>query len=398
MVSSNSRLALCSLSLCCVAMLNICAAQTDAVLCRGGSGKFEADFRHQVKVRVNAAKSGGLATRMCEATLTSEGQDVAVASGVWEADLDVFGADIGLGTPVATFQIKKAEEDCCTEYVIYSLQKPPQLLRTLIGGASIRASDIDLDGRIEVWTDDSAAMSGLENLSASELSSPPLVALRFEHNQLLDAGPDFQPYFDQRIATLKKQLDPGDLKDFKNSDGRLLPGAGLPLEVRYRLRKAKIGVLEIAWAYLNSGREHDAWNVLTEMWPEADVERIRTAIVKARERGVHAQADGVAKTTRKKTRATIYDVTRSEGDESEVTSPRPILLWRPPPAEGQILGKTEASVDLIIDSAGKVRAARTATSTDTDLIDAAMGWKFIPAQRGGHAVASKTRMAVSLRR
>lgn len=398
MLSPYPRLSLCFLALWLLSGLNPCTAQTDDVLCRAGSGKFEADFHREIRIHVGAAKSGGLATRTCEATLSSGGQDVTVASGVWEVDLDAFGADLGMGVPVAAFQIKKSEQECCTEYLIYSLQKPPRLLRTLFGGTSIHASDIDLDTRVEIWTDDAAAVDGLDNIAASELNFPPPVAFRFERNQLLDAGPDFQPYFDQRIAKLKTQIDPRDLRDFKNSDGKLAPGGAFPPEVRYRLRKVKIGVLEIVLAYLNSGREHDAWAAIADMWPGMDIERIRQAIVKAREHGIHAQAEGVAATARKKKRATIYDVTMSQGDESEVTSPRPILLWRPPAPSGQIMEKAEISIDLIIDSVGKVRFASGSNSTDADLIGAAMGWKFIPAQRGGHAVASRTRLAVSLRR
>jgi len=381
---------------CFFAALSFCAAQSDYVLCRAGNGRFDADFHGEVRVHVGATKNGGLATRSCEATLNSAGQEVTVASDAWEVDLDVFGSDLGLGMPVAAFQVRKSEAECCTRYLIYSLQNPPRLLRTLIGGISIQASDIDLDTRVEVWTDDAAAVDGFDGLSPSELSSPPPVVLRFEQGKLLDVGAEFQPHFDQLITKVKGEIDPRDLKNFRNSDGKLTPGIALPPELGYRLRKVKIGIVEIVWAYLNSGREHEAWAALADMWPGADLERVRAAIVKAHERGVHGQADGVATPAHTKKRATIYDVTMSEGDEAQVTSPKPILLWRPPPASGG-LEKAEISVELIIDSAGKVRFASGANS-DAELLDAAMGWKFIPARRSGHAVASRTRLAVSPRR
>jgi hypothetical protein len=390
----------CLSSLCCLSLyaaVSLCAAQADDVLCRGGNGKFDADFQGEVRVHVGATKNGGLATRSCAATLNSGGQDVTVASDAWEVDLDVFGSDLGLGVPVAGFQVKKSEAECCTTYLIYSLQKPPQLLRTLTGGTSIQASDMDLDTEVEVWTDDAAAVDGFDGLSPSELSFPPPVVLRFEQGKLLDVGAEFQPHFDQLITNVKSEIDPHDLKNFKNSDGKLTPGTALPPELGYRLRKVKIGIVEIVWAYLNSGREHEAWAALADMWPGADLERARLAIAKARERGVHAQSDGLAAPARKKKHATIYDVTMSAGDESQVTPPQPILLRRPPPVSG-VVEKAEISVDLIIDSAGKVRFASSTDSADSDLLDAAMGWKFIPARRGGHAVASRTRLAVSLRR
>jgi hypothetical protein len=256
---------------------------------------------------------------------------------------------------------------------------------------------MDLDTEVEVWRDDSAAVNGLDGLSPSELSFAPPVVLRFEQGKLLDVGAEFQPHFDQLIAKVKGEIDPRDLKNFKNGDGKLTPGPALTPELGSRLRKVKIGIVEIVWAYLNSGREHEAWAALADMWPGADLERARVAITKARERGVHAQADGVAAPAHTKKHAAIYDVTMSGGDQSEVTSPQPILLQRPPPVSG-VVEKAEISVDLIIDSAGKVRFASSTDSADADLLDAAKRWKFIPARRGGHAVASRTRLAVSLRR
>jgi len=384
--------------------VSLCAAQTDDVVCRGGSGNFAADFQGGVKVHVGAAKSGGLATRACEATINWGEDKVVVASGASEVDLDAFGVDLGMGTPVAAFQVRKSDSECCTTYLIYSLQKPPRLLRALTGGSSFKASDIDLDTRVELWTNDATAVDGFENLTVTELDFPPTVVLRFEHDRLLDVGSEFQPYFDHLIAKLREQLDPRSMKDFKDSDGKLLPSAASSAEAMHRLRRAKIAVLEIVWAYLYSGRERDAWSTLADMWPGSDLERIRGAIGKAHDRGILAQVDGVASAapTRRKKRATIFDVTAAEGGRSEVAPPQPILLRRPPPlALDQGLNNAEILLDIVVDSAGKVRSAEpagSAKSIDPDLIEAAMGWKFIPASSGGRAVASRTRLAVSARR
>jgi hypothetical protein len=35
----------------------------------------------------------------------------------------------------------------------------------------------------------------------------------------------------------------------------------------HRRRVTKIKVLEIVWAYMDSGREVQAWEALAEMWP-----------------------------------------------------------------------------------------------------------------------------------
>jgi hypothetical protein len=62
-----------------------------------------------------------------------------------------------------------------------------------------------------------------------------------------------------------------------------------------QLRSVKIQVLEIVWAYLYSGSKKEAWRALADMWPNGDVERIRSQIIAARARGMHVQLDGASK-------------------------------------------------------------------------------------------------------
>jgi len=65
------------------------------------------------------------------------------------------------------------------------------------------------------------------------------------------------------------------------------------------------------------------------------------------------------------------------------------------------LPDSELLLDLLIDSAGKVRSVEPAGNSnrpDTDLVQAAMEWTFIPAFKDGRAVASRLRLAVSTKR
>ena len=383
----------------------MCGAQTHDVLCVQGSDNFSAVFYTGVAAHVGAAKNGGLATRACEASLSWGDQRLAVASEASEVDLDAFGVDLGLGVSVVAFQIQKSDNDLFRSYQIYSLEKPPRLLRTIRGGGFFSASDTDLDARVEVWTDDAAAVVGFDNLSLSELDFAPPVVLRFVHNRLLDVGSEFQPYFDHLIAKVKAQLDPLDLHDFKNSDGKLAPITSVSDERMHRLRSVKIKALEVVWAYLYSGREEDAWKALADMWPGADVQRVRVALMLARSRGIRAQVDGVSSAVPpgRKKHAPIFDaVSKAEHGPSQLIPPQPILLNRPPPSPAdQGLARSEMFLDLLIDSAGKVRSAEPAGSTKSvhaDLMNAAMEWKFIPAFRDGRSVACKLRIAVSARR
>src|SRR5262244_4505365 len=85
-------------------------------LCRAGSRHFDGESQNGIKVHVGAAKSGGLATRSCAASLTWEKQELIVSAAAAEIDLDAFGIDLGDGVPVAAFQIRHSDSDCCADY------------------------------------------------------------------------------------------------------------------------------------------------------------------------------------------------------------------------------------------------------------------------------------------
>jgi hypothetical protein len=388
------------------ATLSVCQLPPRSILCTAAGGSFDAEFRTGVKVHVGAARIGQLATRACAAKLIWEKQELIVATSVSQLDLDAFGADLGYSVPVAAFQTKKSDDECCMEYKVYSLEKPPRLLRTITGGDFFSASDVDLDGRVEIWTNDGIGADGFESLSLSELDFPPTVVFRFAHGQLLDVSAEFQSYFDDEIAKIRGGIHPQELADFKASDGKL-PTVATPAnaEQLHRLRATKIKVLELVWAYLYSGREQEAWHSLAEMWPAADVERIRAALVNARAHGIHSQADGTstAPARSKKKHPQIFDAVNQSGPDHqlEVVPPSPILLRRPPaPAVQEDGSAAEVFLDLVIDEAGKVRSADPPAKqkpVDPELINAALSWKFIPAFKDGAPVASRLRLGVSSR-
>jgi hypothetical protein len=388
------------------ATMCLCQTPAPSVVCNNGDGSFDAEFRTGINVHVGAMKTGGLAVRACEAKLNWGKQELLVTTGASQVDLDGFGADLGDGVSVATFPIKKLDADCCMEYAIYSLQQPPHLLRTITGGEFFSASDRDLDGRVAIWTQDAAAANGLDNLVLSELDFVPTVVFRFAHGQLTDVSAEFQPYFDKQIGQIRADIDAQHLQEFKGSDGRLTTTPSMSPGQWRRLRDVKIKVLEIVCAYLYSGRERSAWRSLSEMWPSVDVDRIRTALVNAREHGIRKQADGTSSSDAHKGRkhARVFDVAShlGPGSRSEVVPPRAILLQRPPLSVIAQQGPSEPELflDLVLDGAGKVRSAALAGKTtwvDPELVNAARNWKFIPAFKDGRPIASQLKLAVSLR-
>lgn len=342
-----------------------------------------------------------LAKRACTAKLRWENQELMVEAEASEVDLDAFGIDLGDGVPIAAFQIKKSDTDCCMEYRIFAIDKTPRLLRRITGGGYFSASDVDLEGRPEIWTDDSIAVNGFESLTLSELDTPPSVAFRFAHGQLTDVSTEFQHYYDQQIGRLQAAIAAPDLEEFKNSDGRLAQKSAAvtpsDLDRIHRLRGVKVKILEIVWAYLYSGREQEAWLQLSQMWPAGDVDRIRAAIVKARAAGVHGQADSSSTgPPRKKKRVPVYDASNPRsGMDSQPTG---ILLEFQLPAEQQSALPPEVRLDLIIDSAGKVRSVHTPLGSPEWLSTVTSTWKFIPGFKEGKPVACRQRMSVAPRR
>ena len=381
-----------------------CLAQVPTPLCDAGSGSLEMNALTGVTVRVGAARSDALATRTCSAALLWDRRQQSVADNVAQVDVDVLGADLGWGSPVAAFQMKKQASDCCAAYEIYSLRKPPRLLRTLTGASSYRAEDTDLDGRVEIWTDDAAAAANFEGFALTEFDAPPVAVLRVEHGQVLDVSAEFQSDFDQSITRLRADLEPASLQDFKASDGVLAAARGQLPEQFHRLRQTKAKVLQIAWSYLYSGREEEAWKALGDLWPPSDVSRIRAALLALRAHGIRSQVDeGSPKTASRKKRVTIFDATAvSPSGPTDLLPPKALLLWRPPasPDAAQPVSEQDRLFELVIDAAGKVRSVEPVGKgwSDPALLEAARQWKFVPAFHGGKPVASRFRLSVSMRR
>lgn len=296
-----------------------CRCHAQRILCRDGFGSFSSQFPTGVTVTVGASRNGASAVHACDATL-HWGKDVLpVAQGVYEANIDVMGADLGLGVPVVAFQIKASEADRLTTYKVFSLAKPPHLLRIITGGDEYDAKDMDLRGRNEIWTDDARAIDGLENLPLSSWDFAPTVVLRFEDQRLIDVSSEFQPYFDHQIAQVKSQLDPAALKEFRQSDGKLKSPAAYAMADLHRVIRTKIQVIEIVWSDLESGREQQAWSELADLWPPADVDRMRAAFQAARARGILHQVDAASNpgvTLPFKRHATVFDCIKSDAYES----------------------------------------------------------------------------------
>ncbi len=413
------------LAICLCLMPKFGAGQTAAgVVCDAGAGQFSTLFATGVIVTVGPQREHEFATRACEASVVRNRNEVVVARSAAQVDIDVLGADLGLGTPVVAFQIEQAASDVGTTYEVYSLSGPPRLLRKLTKGDWYRAADTDMDGRVEIWTRDAVALNRFDDIPLSEFEFLPTLVLRFENQHLVDVSSQFQPYYDEQIARLRTQLNSGLLSKFKNCDGRLSVIPPEELRDLLDLTSTKIKVLEMVWAYLYSGREKDAWRTLADLWPTSDFERIQKAIESARAGGIRSEIDAdLSPAPVHKWRTQIYDLatqfksydlsgrqvgSMQQGPSKAVASPLgnvnvpiQILLDTPPPPDAEHpFPPGGVLVDLILDVAGKVASAKIINKADEGpigdvLIKASGRWKFIPAMKNGKAVASHILLTVS---
>ena len=372
-----------------------CLAQSDSAICDQGAGGLQANVG-AVAVHIGPSRIGQLATRACAAELVKNNRTFPLATNVTKLGIDVFAIDLGRATPVIGLETQESDAPCCFEYRIFNLDAPTKPIRTIHGGDSFHASDSDLDGQVEIWTHDSAAIDGFEGLSLAEFDAPPTIILRYSRGKLLDVNAEFQSYFDQEISTVRGQLNAADLQEFKYVDPHEVTYS---VEELHRLRLVKIRVLELVWAYLYSGREDQGWSALAEMWPSRDMARMRDLISRARDRGIHAQTDGVAAETDKhKKHAPIFDATDLLNQRKpQLTPPQVVRLTGPPEThEGR---QTDTFLDLVIDSAGSVRSVHSAAKGPTDpaLVTLAKSWKFIPAFKDGVPVACRMKIAVSVK-
>lgn len=382
------------LALSCLAP-GFCFSQTRDVLCIDGYTRFDTLFETGVRVFVGPAANGDLESRACTATLAWNKQVLRVVPAAAQIDIDALGADLGLGGPVVAFQVSNPGRHSYFSYEIYSLQEPPRLLRTITGGTEFTASDKDLDGRVEIWAGDASAVDGFDGMAIDDFDFAPTIVLRFERGRLMDASAEFQSYYDDQIANLHNQVGAQNLTDFKKSDARLLADSSLPEQRRNQLLVTKARVLEIVTCYLYSGREQQAWSALAAMWPAADYDRTRAAILDARSHGMHTQVEGASLPPRKRANALVYDAPdHSEPRQAQTgntattadTTPFAIELWVPPSTP-----KSEAVLYLTLDAAGKVRHVKPIGDVSPEILSAATKWKYVPAFKNGHAVACQTR-------
>lgn len=221
----------------------------------------------------------------CRATLTSPDGKVTKVAVDWALTLDnISGTDInGDGKPELVLDGYSGGAHCCYSYTIVSLGKTQQVLRSLHSQAPM-FFEKQGDGTTIIRAGD--AVFDYFVLPHSEAVIPQLV-LKMEADRLVDISAEFPKPYDAQIEQARGELSSEDLAKFRQSH----LGDKMFTDQTATVRR----VLVIVLNYLYSGREAQAWQTLSELWPVSDQARMKALILERRNRGLLKDlAPGVA--------------------------------------------------------------------------------------------------------
>ena len=229
------------------------------------------------------AKSKERVEFRCLGTITPPQGVRKVLARNWTLAVDpVSGSDVnGDGKPEAVFDGHTSGANCCYEYWVASLSKPPKLLREI--RSPLQAVFQKTSGGVEIRIPDAAFQSFM--LPPEDVVTP-LMILKLDGDTLIDISPQHQQQYDEQIAKARSEIAPAVLEKFRQSryNDKLFTDQ-LPTVKR---------VLTVVLDYLYSGREAQAWQALGEMWPQSDQARIKAIIMERRSRGMLSQLGAAA--------------------------------------------------------------------------------------------------------
>jgi hypothetical protein len=166
---------------------------------------------------------------------------------------------------------------CCYTYVVVSLAHSPQVLRSFRNQFPM-SFEKQSDGTTLVHALDGVFDYFLVPHSAAVI---PQVILKLEGSKLSDVSAHFAELYDKQIAQARSQISSADLEKFRKSN----------YSDRLFMDQVPVArqVLTIVLDYLYSGRDQKAWDTLNELWPAADISRVKSLILERRARGLLAE-------------------------------------------------------------------------------------------------------------
>src|SRR5271166_1832735 len=210
----------------------------------------------------------------CRAVLSRPGHRKITIAYEWALSVDpISGTDLnGDGKPEIVLSGYSGGLHCCYTYEIVSLDAKPQVLHTFSNPVPIQFEK-QADGTVLIRASD--GVFDYFMVPHQEAVIPQLV-LRPEGNNLVDVSAQYPDLYDKEIAQTRGRLTTEELEKFRKSNYH----DKLFTDQFPTVRK----VLTIVLDYMYSGREEKAWQALDEMWPAADVTRVKSLIIERRHR------------------------------------------------------------------------------------------------------------------
>ena len=230
---------------------------------------------------VRLARSSKRAER-CQAVVAESASKATKAKTVakdWALSINrLSGTDInGDGKPELIVQGYSGGAHCCYTYRIISLSSGLPLIREIHDQVPVLFVRRDA-GSTEIHAGDGVFDYFLLPHSDSVI---PQIFLRLDGDKLVDISGEHVAEYDKQIEKAHSELGAADLDKLRKSTYN----QNMLIDQLPTVKK----VLTIVLNYLYSGREDQAWLALGEMWPPADVERVKKLILERRSRGLLSQ-------------------------------------------------------------------------------------------------------------
>jgi TonB family protein len=202
--------------------------------------------------------------------------------------LPVTGQDInGDGAPELVLEAFSGGAHCCWTYYILTLTPTPEVVE-LPAESGAKFEPARQGGFvIHTWDESFDYFDGLDHVSSSTII--PDLFLRLDGSVFRDVSSDRWPTFQKKIDDARKRLNPGSVREFRDSTGH-----GFQLDKHgWELIAAKSEILTIVLEYLYGGRPQQAWREFESMWPESDQNRMRQLIEDTRAKGLLGRTHAV---------------------------------------------------------------------------------------------------------
>ena len=185
----------------------------------------------------------------------------------------------GVTTDGGTNAIIQADASPMNKLFVVALGEQAHLVKTIENQYGFWLQD-DCGGKTQIWTSDGGFQGNSELIDVYHYDLfIPSVVLEMEGEKLTDATPMCRAYFDKQIESLRSKLTTQDVNGFRTDQ----------IGDALHRREVKGRILNIIFCYLYTGREEQAHEVLRQLWPTNDSDRLWEAILKARTAGVLSQ-------------------------------------------------------------------------------------------------------------